>query len=264
MSLDLVVAAGVVAVGAAVRSTWSPCGLSMLSSITPLTERAKGHRFGVTASWFIAGAVVGGTLLGALAALLAAGWHGLHLDRDLVRAVAAIAAVAAGAVDLGLFPWQPPFFHRQVDDAWLRQYRPWVYGAGFGLQIGAGLATYIMTSAVVLTLVLAAMSGSPWVALGIGAGFGLVRGLAVLLGARATTPAALQSLHARFDAWEAPVRVGVGRLLLAVSVGLIMANSWRSAVGWGCFVLVVDRQATRRRQHRTRKVAEARSVAVGT
>ncbi len=44
----------VIAIAAAARSTWSPCGLSMLSTITPLAERSRGHRFGVTASWFIA------------------------------------------------------------------------------------------------------------------------------------------------------------------------------------------------------------------
>ncbi len=51
----LTLAAVVVAVAAAGRSTWSPCGLSMLSTITPLGERARGHRWGATAAWFVAG-----------------------------------------------------------------------------------------------------------------------------------------------------------------------------------------------------------------
>ena len=42
----LLILAIATACGAAVRSTWSPCGLSMLSTITPLTERARGHRYG--------------------------------------------------------------------------------------------------------------------------------------------------------------------------------------------------------------------------
>ena len=45
--------ASVVAVAAAVRSTWSPCGLSMLSTITPFGERAKGHSYRATAAWFV-------------------------------------------------------------------------------------------------------------------------------------------------------------------------------------------------------------------
>ena len=39
MTACLLLAAAVVTIGAAVRSTWSPCGLSMLASITPLSER---------------------------------------------------------------------------------------------------------------------------------------------------------------------------------------------------------------------------------
>ena len=43
----IAVLAGVVAVAAAIRSTWSPCGQSMLSTITPLGEAGRGNRFGV-------------------------------------------------------------------------------------------------------------------------------------------------------------------------------------------------------------------------
>ena len=56
MNTTLAVLGVAVAVAAAARSTWSPCGLSMLSSITPLAERSRGHRFGVTATWFVLGA----------------------------------------------------------------------------------------------------------------------------------------------------------------------------------------------------------------
>ena len=56
----LVVLAGLVAVATAVRSTWSPCGQSMLSTMTPIAERARDHRFWVTAAWFMVGATVGG------------------------------------------------------------------------------------------------------------------------------------------------------------------------------------------------------------
>ena len=58
------VVAAVVAIAAAVRSTWSPCGLSMLSTITPFGERAKAHRYAGTATWFVVGAVLGGLTLG--------------------------------------------------------------------------------------------------------------------------------------------------------------------------------------------------------
>ena len=101
-----------------------------------------------------------------------------------------------------------PVHHRQVNERWLDQFRPWVYGAGFGWQIGAGLVTYIKAAALYLMIVLAALTADPWVALSIGALFGLVRGLAVLLGLGITTAQALTAFHRRFtNAW--PVMLGV-------------------------------------------------------
>jgi hypothetical protein len=47
----IVFAALFVAVVAALRGTWSPCGLSMLSSLNPVSERSRGHRFWGTAVW---------------------------------------------------------------------------------------------------------------------------------------------------------------------------------------------------------------------
>ena len=73
MPVALTEIALVIALAAALRSTWSPCGLSMLSTITPMAERARGHRCAVTAGWFVVGAVLGGATLGLGAAALAAG-----------------------------------------------------------------------------------------------------------------------------------------------------------------------------------------------
>lgn len=207
-----------VAGAAAVRSTWSPCGLSMLSTITPMAERARGHRYGVTATWFVVGAVLGGATLGLATAGVAAGVDALDLSRSATFGVAAVLASLAALVDAGAFGRRPPFFKRQVDDAWLSKYRAWVYGGGFGWQIGLGLATYIMTAGVVLTALLAGLTASPWAAFGIAVAFGLSRGLVVLLGARLRSPADLGALHARLDALEAPVRWGVVGVQAAVAV----------------------------------------------
>ena len=58
----------IVALAAAVRSSWSPCGRSMLSSITPIGERGRGNRYGATATGFVIGGLVGGACLGGLIA----------------------------------------------------------------------------------------------------------------------------------------------------------------------------------------------------
>jgi hypothetical protein len=70
-----------VAAAAAVRSTWSPCGLSMLSTITPVSERSKGHSYRSTAAWFVAGATAGGCTLGGVMALMALAVRGVGLSR---------------------------------------------------------------------------------------------------------------------------------------------------------------------------------------
>jgi hypothetical protein len=213
----------VVAVAAAIRSTWSPCGLSMLSTVTPLAERSRGHRYAVTATWFVLGATLGGATLGLVAAALAGGVRALGPSAAVATALAALAALVTGASDVGPWGRHLPFHRRQVDELWLGRYRPWVYATGFGWQIGAGVATYIMTAAVYLVVVLAALTASPLAALALVTLFGLLRGLAVLLSARLTTPGALHAFHRRFDALgPASRQLAIGaQLAVAVVAGLV-------------------------------------------
>jgi MFS family permease len=206
----LMVAAAVVAVAAGVRSTWSPCGVSMLATVTPLAERGRGHRYRSTAIWFIAGGTLGGTTLGLVMAGLALGVRAASPSTAALAAVACVVATVAAASDTRLGGFHLPFHSRQVNERWLDQFRPWVYGAGFGWQIGVGLATYIKTAALYLMIVLAALTASPATALAIGTLFGLVRGSAVLLGRGITSPAALAAFHRRFT--------DAGPIVLAVVV----------------------------------------------
>lgn len=196
----LTTAAAVAAVVAAARSTWSPCGVSMLATVTPLAERARGHRYRSTATWFVAGGTVGGASLGLVMAALALGVRAAAPSTVVLAAIAGAGALVAAASDARLGGFHLPFHSRQVNERWLDQFRPWVYGAGFGWQIGAGLVTYIKTAALYLMIVLAALTASPATALAIGALFGLVRGLAVLLGRGITSTASLAAFHRRFTA----------------------------------------------------------------
>jgi hypothetical protein len=208
MTILLTLTAAAIAVVAAAASTWSPCGVSMLSTLTPLAERARGHRYTRTAAWFVAGSILGGASLGLVMAALAVEVRATGADAALLAAAACAACALVAAADARLGGFHLPVHHRQVNERWLDQFRPWVYGAGFGWQIGAGLVTYIKTGALYLMIVLAALTADPWVAVSIGALFGLVRGLAVLLGRGITTAQALTTFHRRFtDAW--PVMLGV-------------------------------------------------------
>jgi hypothetical protein len=240
----------VVALAAAVRSTWSPCGQSMLSQLTPVGEASRGYRYRTTAIWFVTGAVVGGAMLGGVAAALAAAVSALDASSVVLLGIAAALAVLAAAVDAGVLGFSPPFLHRQVNEYWLGRYRAWVYGSGFGWQIGTGVTTYIMTAAVFLTVALGALSASPLAALIIGITFGLARGLAVLLTARLRTTAELFALHRRFDALAEPVRRAVIVVQLLVAVTAI-GVAWGVVAGATAFVacavaVLVARRARRR------------------
>lgn len=218
-----------VAVVSAIRGVWSPCGLSMLSSITPMTEAGRGNRFNVTAAWFVAGGIVGGLSLGILAAGAAALLGLAGLSSGALVGAGAVAALVFAAVDFGIGGIELPIFKRQVNDAWLRRYRSWVYGAGFGWQIGFGVATYIMTAGIFLTIALAVLTTSPLQAVAIGLTFGLVRGSAVYVGRSATTPAALGQIHERLDA-AGPMARDAAAWVQVAAAATLAAVAWHPAI----------------------------------
>jgi hypothetical protein len=130
--------------------------------------------------------------------------------------------VATLVAELGLWGFRLPVHHRQVNERWLDQFRTLVYAGGFGWQVGTGLATYIMTPALYLMILLAALTTTPWVALALAASFGLIRGLAVLLGRRITDAQSLTSFHQRFHHAEPPV----WRALVGVECAVTFVCAW--------------------------------------
>lgn len=211
----------------ALRSTWSPCSLSMLSSMTPLSERARGHRWGATVSWYVLGAVLGGATIGALAAIPAAAVGVLALGVEVSLAVVAVVGLVAAAADLEVL--RLPWHGRQVDETWFDQYRPWVYASGFGWQVGTGAVTYLTTAGLYASATAVVMTGEPVFAIAAGTGFGLIRGLMALPGGRLTTFESMTRLHERLDAWADPSRrltaasLAVLSVLAAVVAGLAVA-----------------------------------------
>jgi hypothetical protein len=236
VQIALIAVGVVIAVAAAARSTWSPCGLSMLSTITPIGERGRGNRYRPTAAWFVAGALLGGATTGGLMAGLAAIVAAVHLPGDAAGAVGAGVLAIAGGSDLGVAGLHLPYHRRQVNERWLDQFRPWVYGMGFGWQIGTGLSTYVMTAAVYALVVVGALTGSTVAALALGCLFGLVRGLCVLLGRGITSPESLRAFHRRFEMIGPRVRVGVIALEAAMAAFL-------AGVVWPPGVLLVSAMA---------------------
>ncbi len=194
----------------------------MLASISPLGERARGNRWGRTAAAFAVGAAASGAALGAVLGV-AGGAGGDGVWRT---ALVALAAVAAGAVDL-FAPHRLPTPRRQVNEDWLARYRGWVYGGGFGAQLGVGVVTVVTTATVYAWMVAAAASGSARAGALIGACFGAGRAIPLLAVARADTPSRLRGTVRRLSGWGR----ASGRLAAAasVAVGIGASAAWLRA-----------------------------------
>ncbi len=183
----------------------------MLSSIHPLGERAKDNRFVVTATSFVVGCVLGGVTTGAVAALVGLAVGALLPSTVAVVLVSVIVLAAAVVEGRGI---ALPCLHRQVDEEWLDRYRGWVYGVGFGLQLGAGVLTYITSAGVYAAFGAAVLVGHPFGALAIMGTFGLVRGLSLVPARSLTTPDRLRTFFRRLHA-TAPTAQRVSSLTLA-------------------------------------------------
>jgi hypothetical protein len=90
------------------------------------------------------------------------------------------------ALDLSPAAQHVPSWRRQVDERWLTTYRGWVYGAGYGLQLGAGVATIIPASTTYVVGLAALLTARRPRARSSGRSFGATRALPLLLTARVT------------------------------------------------------------------------------
>jgi len=186
----------------------------MLASITPLGERGRRSNWAVTASMHLLGSLLGGAAVGALAGLV--GW--LALSDVSVRArLAALAFALALGLAWELARGAIPGPRRQVDERWLDRYRGWVYGLGYGAQLGAGLVTVVVSSSVYVVPVACLLTADPLIGCAIGGVAGLLRGVTVFTAARVATPERLVAFHARMRAMERPARTAVLLLQLALA-----------------------------------------------
>jgi hypothetical protein len=183
----------------------------MLSSITPLGERGRHSRWGMTVTAYLLGSLAAatglGAVLGALGGLLPVP------GRPVVLAVALLAGAVADATSRT--PARP---RRQVDEDWLARYRGWVYGVGFGFQLGLGVVTILSTAAVLALWLAALLTGSALFGALLGTAFGAARAAPVFAMRRVVDPATLRRLFGRLEAARRPAARAtvVGQAALAV------------------------------------------------
>jgi hypothetical protein len=191
----------------------------MLASITPLGERGRDSRWGITVTAFIFGATAAGAAMGALMGLA-----GSLLGGGVHWRLAALAAAALVALLIDLGPLRVPGPNRQVNERWLDEFRGWVYGLGFGAQLGFGLSTIISSAATYVALFAAFLAGDPVRGAIVTGVFGLVRGLTILTAAHVRRPDQLMALHRRLARLRGPTGT-LGHALILAVFGLALIGS---------------------------------------
>jgi sulfite exporter TauE/SafE len=165
----------------------------MLSSIHPLGERARHNRWGLTVTAFTLGAIVSGAAVGFV--LGGVGSRVLPFDPSVLVVATATVALTAGVLDMS--GMRAPGPERQVNENWIGAFRGWVYGGGFGIELGLGFVTYVVTWGVYAMFLAAAFTASPVAGALVGAVFGLGRSLSLVAAGFVDRPSRLTLFNRR-------------------------------------------------------------------
>ncbi|MBK5287136.1 MAG: sulfite exporter TauE/SafE family protein [Acidimicrobiia bacterium] len=169
----------------------------MLASIHPLGERGRGQNYALTVTSYTVGSSVTAAAFGAVLGLLG---RLVLTDADSARAgILAVAAAIAFGVDRTR--WTVPSWHRQVNEDWLADFRGWVYGLGFGAQLGLGVVTIVTTASVYLTWIGAFVTAGPVLGAVVGLAFGFARAVPVLTAGSARDPERVSARVRRVHDW---------------------------------------------------------------
>jgi hypothetical protein len=194
----------------------------MLASITPLGERGRNATWAITVTAFTVGATLAGAALGALLGALG----GLVVPDALggQARLVTLAALVCIAIALDATPRAVPGPHRQVNERWLDEYRGWVYGLGYGTQLGLGVTTVVSSAGTYVAMAAAFLVERPAAGALIVGCFGAIRGLTLLAAAGVRTPPQLLAMHSAMGQWQWRARwagVGVLAAMLAVALAVV-------------------------------------------
>jgi hypothetical protein len=140
----LSVALGAVALVAGLTGTWSPCGFSMVDTLA--ATGPGGRRGSVTAcATFAVGALAGG--VATFAGLSGVGAL-LHTTGSGTAAIAAVAVALAAAAAEARGVRIVPQIRRQVPEPWRRVMPLPLAAALYGVLLGLGFTTFVLTFAV--------------------------------------------------------------------------------------------------------------------
>ena len=227
LEVSLIVAA--VLIGA--TGTFSPCGFSAVETIGP-TGHTGGRRTTLAAcATFLPGAVLGGVLtFGALAltgeALHGAGGRIAYLVAAAVAVLAAVLEVRGTRI--------VPQIRRQLPEHWRRVMPMPVAAALYGVLLGLGFTTFVLSFGVWALAAISLAVGDPELGLLLGVAFGLGRALPVVaLAPLAGTPAGARAtdLMAGSPAVYLGARRGDAAALAVAALALTLSVGSAGAAG---------------------------------
>jgi hypothetical protein len=177
---------------AGVTGAWSPCGFSMVDTLAPAGYAGRQRVTLPACATFTVGALAGGVITFGGLALLG---HALGAGTRAAATVGAAIALAA-AIGEARGARIVPQIRRQVPESWRRRL-PLPLAAGlYGVLLGLGFTTFILSFAVWALAALSVALGDPALGVLIGLGFGAGRALPVIVLAPAAETGWGTSAHA--------------------------------------------------------------------
>ncbi len=228
-ALELALAVAALLIGA--TGTFSPCGLSAIDTIGP-TGHTGGRPITIAAcATFLPGALAGGLVTFGSLALLGDLLHGAG-GRAAYIAAAAIALLAAVLEVRGTRI--VPQIRRQLPEHWRRVMPMPLAAALYGLLLGLGFTTFVLTFGVWALAGVSLAVGDPSLGLVLGAAFGIGRALPiVVLAPLAGTDTGIRAteLMCEREGVYLGLRRGDAAALLLVAVALVIAPGAAGAAG---------------------------------
>jgi hypothetical protein len=165
------------AFAAGVTGTWSPCGLSMIETLAPRGYAGRLSTTLAACATFALGALAGGVATFGGLAMLGRALGAGGAAATAVAAAIALAAAAGEARGARIVPQ----VRRQVPEGWRRVLPVPLAAALYGVLLGLGFTTFILTFAVWALAGISVALGDPHAGLLVGVGFGLGRLMPVVL-----------------------------------------------------------------------------------
>lgn len=226
--LEAVLLVAAMLVGA--TGTWSPCGFSMVETIGP-TGHTGGRPVTLAAcATFLPGALAGAVVTFGGLALAGSTLHGE--GGEVAYAIAAAVALAAAAAEARGARIAPQI-RRQLPEHWRRVMPMPVAAALYGVLLGLGFTTFVLTFGVWALAGIALALGDPQAGLVLGVGFGVGRALPIVaLAPVADRPAGRRavSLMAERPGLYRGIRLGDAAALVVVAVALISVTASQADV----------------------------------